>query len=83
MGKYGRTLLKALKYALLGLGAAALAGIGDALPGFLQDVLLKSGVPEAIAAFVGSYVTPYLAAVVAIAIQQLLKHRDDIFKPGQ
>lgn len=79
--RFGKSLFKGFKYATLGLGAAALSGVSDAVPGFILDVLLKAGTPEMIASVVAAYGTPAFAAVVAIALEQVRKHRDAIFGP--
>lgn len=78
-GKFGKSILKGAKYAGLSLGVAALSGVNDAVPGFILDVLLKSGAPETIALVVSGYGTPFLAAWALIALQQAIHHRDKIF----
>lgn len=82
MKRFGKSLWKGVKYGGLTLGAGALVGVGDVVPGFIVDVLTTSGVPEAIAAVAGAYGTPALAGVVAIALEQVRKHRDKIFNPS-
>lgn len=78
-GRFTQSIWKGLKYGGLSLGVAALVGIDGVVPGFILDVLLKSGVPGVIATFVASYGTPLLAGVVAVALEQVRKHRNSIF----
>lgn len=81
MGKFGKSIWKGVKYAGLSLGAAGLVGINDVVPGFILDVLTTSGVPEAVAAVAALYGTPVLASAVLVALEQVRKHRDQIFNP--
>jgi hypothetical protein len=81
MKKFGKSIFKGIKYAGLSLGAAALAGTNDVIPGFILDVLTKSGVPEVIAGVASGYGTPVLAAAILVALEQVRKHRDEIFNP--
>ena len=81
MGKYLKSIGKAAKYAGLALGAGALTGVGNVVPGFVIDVLGKAGVPEIVGTIAGGYLTPLLGGVIAVALQQVMSHRDEIYKP--
>ena len=81
MKRFGKSIWKGVKYAGLALGAAGLSGINGIIPGYILDVLTKSGVPEAIAALASLYGTPVLSAAVLVALEQVIKHRDKIFPP--
>ena len=81
MGRFGKSLLKGLKYAGLSVGAGALVGVGDVVPGLILDVLTKSGVPEVVGSLVSMYGTPLLGGALVVALEQVRKHRDKIFAP--
>ena len=81
MGRFGKSILKGLKYAGLSVAAGALVGTGDVVPGLILDVLTKSGVPEVIGVLVSSYGTPLLGGAVVVALEQVRKHRDKVFAP--
>ena len=83
MGRFGKSILKGLKYAGLSVAAGALVGTGDVIPGLILDVLTKSGVPEVLGGLISVYGTPLLGGAVVVALEQVRKHRDKIFaEPG-
>ena len=81
MGRFGKSIWKGIKYTGLVVGAGALVGVGDVVPNLVLDVLTKSGVPEAIGAMVSIYATPVIGGAIAVALEQVRKHRDKIFVP--
>ena len=83
MKKYLKSALKGVKYAGLVVASGALVGVGDVVPNLVVDVLSKVGVPEVVAGFAAMYGTPALAGVVAVALEQVRKHRDEIFAPKE
>jgi hypothetical protein len=78
LGNTGKSLLKALKYAALYLGAAALAGVAqpEVISGALTAMISALGLPAAIAALVGQYAVPVIVSALAGLAQQVIKHRD-------
>ena len=81
MGRFGKSILKGLKYAGLSVAAGALVGVDGVVPGLILDVLTKSGVPEVIGGLVSMYGTPVLGGAIVVALEQVRKHRDKIFAP--
>lgn len=73
---FGKSLLKGAKYVGLTLAAGAVTGVGVEVAN-LGPILIQAGVPAAVAVLAANIAAPALGGVLAIAVQQLLSHRND------
>ena len=78
MKKFGKSFLKGAKYVGLSLGAAAVGGVA-ANVAELGTFLIGAGVPETIAIVAAGYGVPVIGSFLAVSIQQIIRHRDEIF----
>ena len=83
LGGIGKSILKGAKYAGLSVGVSALVGVSADLPQVIGEAVIKAGGPEFLAVLLGTYAVPGLGGALAVAIQQLIAHRDKIFVPGK
>lgn len=82
MSKFFKSLGKGAKYVGLTFGAAAVTGVASEAAN-LAAILVSAGVPEAIAVIGSGYGVPIIGAFLATTVQQIIKHRDEIFTDTQ
>ena len=81
---FGKSLVKAGKYVGLTVAGAAVmgaAGVFDSAS--LAQALLDAGFSEVLTPFVANYLGPLVGGYLAIALQQLIAHRDKLFSPPE
>lgn len=78
-----KSIGKGAKYAGLAFAAGAVGAVAQDLPGVADYLLNQFNAPELLQVVLSAYGVPYGVSALGIAIQQIIRHRDEIFNPPQ